>query len=77
MAEYSARAEFAPGAVWKKSGASDSGNNACVELATTPGAILVRDSKNRAARPLRFSRTEWRAFLAGLAGGQSSECAEA
>ena len=77
MAEHSTRVEFAPGAVWKKSSASDSGNNGCVELATTPGAILVRDSKNRAAGPLRFSRTEWRAFLAGLPGGHSSECAEA
>ncbi len=71
-------AEFAPDLVWRRSSASGQANNACVELAATSGTVLVRDSKNRAGRILRFSRAEWREFLTGLpAGGHSGECTEA
>ncbi|GAB3449848.1 DUF397 domain-containing protein [Actinophytocola sediminis] len=57
-------------AVWRKSSASNSNGGDCVELAAIPGAVLVRDSKDRAARPLRFPSAEWRMFLAGPPTGK-------
>jgi hypothetical protein len=36
----------------------------CVEVAVAGDEILMRDAKNRAAAPLRFSREEWRQFVA-------------
>jgi hypothetical protein len=44
-----------------------SGNDICVEVALTPGAALVRDTKAAASSPtLRFDPTSWRAFLTTL-----------
>jgi hypothetical protein len=51
---------------WFKSSHSG-GNDTCVEVALTPGAVLVRDTKAAASGPtLRFDPTSWRAFLATL-----------
>jgi Domain of unknown function (DUF397) len=56
------------GAAWRKSSRSQS--NGCVEIAFLNGQIAVRDSKDRAGPVLRFSHTEWEAFLAGVRSGE-------
>jgi hypothetical protein len=54
---------------WRKSTWSgDSGN--CVEVATVPTGVLVRDSKNPDGPILRFSHKEWATFLDGCASGE-------
>ncbi|MFH8734629.1 MULTISPECIES: DUF397 domain-containing protein [unclassified Streptomyces] len=51
--------------VWFKSSYSDSGNsNECVEVATTPLSILVRDSKAPQKCRLAVSAAAWSAFVA-------------
>jgi hypothetical protein len=51
---------------WRK--ASYSGNGeACVEAGDRPGAVLIRDTKDREHGPvLRFSIGAWRRFTASL-----------
>ncbi|MGW0789678.1 DUF397 domain-containing protein [Streptomyces sp. NPDC002911] len=50
--------------VWCKSSFSDrSSGNDCVEVATAPGAVLVRDSKSLSGPRLGFTPTTWAAFL--------------
>jgi hypothetical protein len=53
---------------WQKS--SYCGTNACVEVAQTSDAILVRDSKNPLAMPLAFTTDEWTAFVKGVKAGE-------
>lgn len=53
---------------WQKS--SYCGTNACVEVAITAGAVLVRDSKNPQLAPLSFTTDEWTAFLQGVRAGE-------
>ncbi|MFI1826349.1 DUF397 domain-containing protein [Streptomyces sp. NPDC020412] len=49
---------------WFKSSYSDSSDgNDCVEVATTPGTILVRDSKDIERPHLDFTQGAWTAFL--------------
>jgi hypothetical protein len=48
---------------WRKSSYSGSGGGDCVEVAASPGAVRVRDSKARAA-VLAFPREQWAAFTA-------------
>ncbi|MEU5716727.1 DUF397 domain-containing protein [Streptomyces sp. NPDC020403] len=49
---------------WFRSSYSDSSNsNECVEVATTRGAVHVRDSKNVPGPRLGFAPTTWEAFL--------------
>jgi len=43
----------------------------CVEVGRTPdGAVLVRDTKNRAQQALAFTEEEWAAFVAGVKAGE-------
>jgi hypothetical protein len=62
------------GPVWRKS--SHSGNNGgqCVEVAIheRDGAslCLLRDSKDQEGPVLAFAPAEWRAFTAGIKGGE-------
>jgi hypothetical protein len=57
------------GAIWRKS--SYSGNNGdCVEVATLPGGVAVRDSKDREGVALVFTSSEWLAFLARARNGE-------
>jgi len=60
-----------PIAPWRKSSTSEGGD--CVEVATLADAIGVRDSKDPAGPVLRFSRSEWRAFLQGARNGEFDE----
>jgi hypothetical protein len=56
-------------APWRKSSYSGNGTN-CVEVAIIDDVIAVRDSKNRSGPALRFTCSEWRAFLAGAKDGE-------
>ncbi|THA31003.1 DUF397 domain-containing protein [Streptomyces sp. A1277] len=55
---------------WFKSSYSDSssGNN-CVEVATVPSAVLVRDSKDAQGPRLTHAPRAWAAFVAYAAQG--------
>ncbi|MFE1329965.1 DUF397 domain-containing protein [Streptomyces microflavus] len=58
--------------VWFKSSYSDSSNsNDCVEVATAPSVVHVRDSKNDQAPSLALSAAAWAAFVP-YAGGDES-----
>ncbi|MYW99489.1 DUF397 domain-containing protein [Streptomyces sp. PgraA7] len=50
---------------WFKSSYSDSSNpNDCVEVATTPDAVHVRDSKNTHGPRLALAPAAWAGFVA-------------
>ncbi|MFF8449104.1 DUF397 domain-containing protein [Streptomyces leeuwenhoekii] len=51
------------GLSWFKSSYSGTSGGDCIEVALTPGAVHVRDSKARAA-VLAFPREQWAAFTA-------------
>lgn len=48
---------------WRKSSYSSSGSGDCVEIATRPDTIHIRDSKNKQGPQLTLSPTAWAAFL--------------
>ncbi|MER7232462.1 DUF397 domain-containing protein [Streptomyces olivaceus] len=53
---------------WFKSSYSGGDGDNCVEVATCPEAIHVRDSKDKRIRPLAVTPTAWTAFTALAAG---------
>ncbi|MFJ8012736.1 DUF397 domain-containing protein [Streptomyces sp. NPDC096339] len=54
---------------WFKSSYSDSSDiNDCVEVAATPGAVLVRDSKDIRLPHLTIGRHAWAGFVAHASG---------
>ena len=55
----------ARGYVWR----SPCGNGACVEVAADGDTVLIRDSKNPAQAPLRFTPDEWWQFRDAMAAG--------
>jgi hypothetical protein len=56
-------------ASWRKSSYSANGAN-CVEIASNlPGAVAVRDSKDRDGETLVTSEHAWSAFIAGIKHG--------
>jgi Domain of unknown function (DUF397) len=58
------------GALWRKSSYSANGAN-CVEIASNlPGAVAVRDSKDRDGATLVTSTHAWSAFVAGIKQGE-------
>ncbi|MFF1375777.1 DUF397 domain-containing protein [Streptomyces sp. NPDC058308] len=60
------------GLEWRKSSYSDSSNGEdCVEIATTPRTIHIRDSKTPRAPHLTLAPSTWSAFLTHAS--QSSE----
>jgi hypothetical protein len=71
--ERTARDPLATGGAllaWRKSTHS-TGNGNCVEFAALPSDNLaVRDSKDKTGPILRFSSSEWRAFVAGVKDGE-------
>jgi hypothetical protein len=51
---------------WRKARYSGNGAN-CVEAGSVPGAVLIRDTKDREHSPvLRVSPDQWRRFTASL-----------
>ncbi|MEU3949185.1 DUF397 domain-containing protein [Streptomyces sp. NPDC029526] len=50
---------------WRKSSYSPDASN-CVEVATAPATVLVRDSKTAPGPRLTLSPAAWAAFLAHL-----------
>ncbi len=42
---------------------------ACVEVAPHGDLVAMRDGKDRQGAQLRFTRSEWRGFLAGIRAG--------
>ncbi|MFK0049837.1 DUF397 domain-containing protein [Streptomyces sp. NPDC090741] len=54
---------------WFKSSYSDSSDgNDCIEVAATPGAVLVRDSKDIQRDHLAFGSGAWAGFVAHASG---------
>ncbi len=56
--------------VWKKSSRSDGQGANCVEVAVSPDAVGVRDSKDRDGATLAFTPDDWAAFLTGIKSGE-------
>ncbi|MBF9130769.1 DUF397 domain-containing protein [Plantactinospora sp. S1510] len=48
---------------WRKSTRSGSSGN-CIEVATPPQVVFVRDSKDRSGPVLAFEPAAWRVFIA-------------
>ena len=47
---------------WRKSSYSGSSGDNCVEAATVPGAVAVRDTKDLSGPQLAIRPATWRAF---------------
>ena len=59
------------GAQWRKSSCSGDNGGACVEVARNlPGAVAVRDSKDREGPVLAFAPADWEAFTAAVRAGE-------
>jgi hypothetical protein len=52
--------------VWRKSSRSGGNGGACVEVATLPDRVFVRDSKDPYGPVLAVPSVDWRAFLSTL-----------
>ncbi|TQK43805.1 uncharacterized protein DUF397 [Streptomyces sp. SLBN-118] len=55
--------ESVAGLAWFKSSYSTSDGPECVEVASTPGTVHVRDSKHTAGPQLALSPTAWSGFI--------------
>jgi hypothetical protein len=55
--------------VWRKSTAS-AVHGDCVEVALDDEGVRIRHSRDRHGAVLRFSHSEWRAFLTGARDGE-------
>lgn len=56
---------------WFKSSYSTGSGGECVEVAASPAAVYVRDSKDREGPILAFDAAAWSAFVQFAAGWQS------
>ena len=59
-------------AVWRKSTKSQD-NGGCVEVATFPECVAIRDAKNPDGPMLIFSNEQWNAFLIGAVAGEFTQ----
>jgi hypothetical protein len=55
---------------WFTSSFSGGNGDSCVEVAFLPGAVAVRDTKDRSLPPHRFSAPCWTDFLAAVRSGE-------
>lgn len=56
---------------WRKSSRSGATGSNCVEVAELSGGVrAVRDSKDPSGPALRFTPSEWSAFVAGVRDGE-------
>jgi hypothetical protein len=54
-------------AAWRKSTKSNgNGGSNCIEVATFPVVVAVRDSKDPAGPALAFGPTQWKQFIAAV-----------
>lgn len=51
---------------WRKSSHSDGNGGQCIETASAPGVVAVRDTTDRAGFTLSVPAGTWTAFLATL-----------
>ncbi|WBB64597.1 DUF397 domain-containing protein [Streptomyces sp. WMMC500] len=51
---------------WRKSSYSGDNGGDCIEVATTPTTVPVRDSKDPNGPHLAFTPTAWAAFVAAV-----------
>jgi hypothetical protein len=58
-----------PRAAWRKSTRSGSSGN-CIEVATPPHAVMVRDSKDQQGPALSFNPGRWVGFIEGIKAGK-------
>jgi Domain of unknown function (DUF397) len=54
---------------WRKSSYSTAQSN-CVEAASLPDAVAIRDSKNPDGPKLTFGPADWRSFTASVKAGR-------
>ena len=54
---------------WRKSTRSGAAGH-CVEVATVPTTVLMRDSKDVTGPVLTFGDTDWAGFIAGVRDGE-------
>lgn len=52
--------------VWRKSSYSDANGGNCIEVATAPTTVPVRDSKDPDGPHLAFTTNAWDAFIAAV-----------
>jgi hypothetical protein len=57
-----------PSLAWRKASKS-AGNGECVEVASAPNSVAIRDSKNPGGAMLMSPRPVWRAFLSDAKNG--------
>ena len=55
---------------WFTSSFSGGNGDTCVEVAFLPGAVAVRDTKDRTLPPHRYTTACWADFLTGLRAGE-------
>ncbi len=58
---------------WHKASYSDFEGGECIEIATSPSSVLVRDSKDKAGPRLSFSPSAWADFVAFAPEAQAPE----
>ena len=51
---------------WRKSSYSGNSGGNCTEVATVPGAVLIRDSKDPNGPVLAIGHPAWQAFAAAI-----------
>ncbi|WP_121177128.1 DUF397 domain-containing protein [Streptomyces sp. 1114.5] len=56
-----------------RSSYSDYQSGACVEVSSSPSAVHVRDSKDKAGPTLTFSPSAWASFVAFATEAQAAE----
>lgn len=55
---------------WRRSSFSQGSDQTCVDVAISPDAVRVRDSKDPEGPVLHFSAREWAVFLRGVGNGE-------